>query len=128
MTDKESLPTNTITKSECLDLEAKLEELNQEYHKQNEIQLQEWLKGNSIHNNADHWIGFVDENNELTELQYIGKGECCPDFSCCGCKSWSIEEKKLFIERPDVRDSMLAMTLSEVFSDEKVHITGFNHE
>jgi hypothetical protein len=51
-------------------------------------QLNEWVNGNSIHN---------------TE-----RNECCPDFSCCQ-KHYKAtdEERRLFRDRPELRDQML---------------------
>ncbi len=56
-------------------------------------QLTEWVKGNSVHNDADN--------------------ECCPDFSCCQPRFLADKEtRKLFKaafdqKRPDIVSSML---------------------
>lgn len=75
-------------------------------------QLDEWVKGNSIHN---------------TEL-----GECCPDFSCCHPELLASEAERTAFRDADekTRYSMLGMFLGAAISkafdstDVKVHILG----
>ncbi len=66
-------------------------------------QTQEWLKGNSIHN---------------TEY-----GECCPDFSCCVPEmKASDEERRKFVDHPELRDEMLAMFLGRMLRHEGCNV------
>lgn len=70
-------------------------------------QLEQWVAGNSIHN---------------TE-----RDECCPDFSCCQSHyKASEEERRLFRDRPELRDSMLMGFLGAALAGygEKVHVAG----
>jgi hypothetical protein len=70
-------------------------------------QLHEWVDGNSIHN---------------TE-----RDECCPDFSCCQKHySASEEERRLFRDRPELRDQMLMGFLDAVLAGggKSVHVAG----
>jgi len=75
-------------------------------------QLEQWLKGNSVHNTK------IDE--------------CCPDFSCCNRKmSTSIEVKERFVKAIKEKDDktkteMLGMFLGQAIStmDKKVYIAG----
>ena len=74
-----------------------------------EKQLDEWVKGNPIH------------NQELDE--------CCPDFSCCTGK---IEPKdvrerfaKAYYEKDErTQNEMLAMFLGNAFSNENIYVIG----
>ena len=60
-------------------------------------QMDEWVKGNSLHN---------------TE-----RDECCPDFSCCQKHYRASEgERRLFRDRPELRDKMLMGFLGAVIS------------
>ena len=72
-------------------------------------QLDEWVKGNSIHNDD--------------------REECCPDFSCCQTHfKATLEERILFRDRPELRDNMLMNFLGAAMAgydpDKKVHIAG----
>lgn len=72
-------------------------------------QLEEWVKGNNIHNSA--------------------RDECCPDFSCCQDQfSATLEERRAFKEHPEVRESMLMSFLGKLIAtirpDSKVHVVG----
>jgi len=72
-----------------------------------EKQMDEWVNGNSIHN---------DERDE-----------CCPDFSCCqNHYKASEEERKLFRDRPEIREQMLMGFLGAaiVGRGANVHIAG----
>lgn len=70
-------------------------------------QLDEWVKGNSLHN---------------TE-----RDECCPDFSCCQ-KHYkaSPEERMLFRDRSELRDKMLMGFLEAAIAGhgKDVHVAG----
>lgn len=61
-----------------------------------QYQLDEWVKGNSIHNTTDE--------------------ECCPDFSCCKPELQQPEEiRKLFYHgNNDVREMLLCTFLGEI--------------
>lgn len=77
-------------------------------------QLQEWVKGNSVH-------------NETT-------GECCPDFSCCVPElAIPVEQRILFQKADDkLRMEMLGIFLGAAIAkyfeekgqDKKVYIAG----
>ena len=77
-------------------------------------QLEEWLKGNPLHN---HEIG-----------------ECCPDFSCCKRELLADEEmRRLFCEaerlgndtaRTAMLMSFLGKALAALDVDEKVYVAG----
>ncbi len=82
-------------------------------------QLDEWLKGNSMHNEE--------------------RDECVPDFSCCGGKSAPLDAKKRFVkayhdDNNSVIHEMLMMFLRSLLKEkdlnEDVHIAGdkANHE
>lgn len=47
-----------------------------------EEQVDEWVKGNSIHNN-DRTYNVVDKEGNVIATKKMVGGECCPDFSCC---------------------------------------------
>lgn len=44
----------------------------------NEEQLEEWLRGNSVHRKIESSVEIGGEDT------VEGDEECCPDFSCCG--------------------------------------------
>ena len=68
-------------------------------------QLELWVNGTSVHNQD--------------------KDECCPDFSCCNKRmNTPVEERILFRDRPELRDSMLMMFLGKALADYNVHIAG----
>lgn len=72
-----------------------------------EEQLDQWVNGVSIHD--------YDNN------------QCCPDFSCCNKKMHTpIEERRLFRDRPELRDDMLMMFLGKALAEysDKIHIAG----
>lgn len=71
-----------------------------------EEQLDEWVKGNSIHNET--------------------RDECCPDFSCCQPHLLaSIEERIAFKNASEsVRSQMLMMFLGAAFQSKKVYFSG----
>jgi hypothetical protein len=81
-------------------------------------QLEEWVKGNSVHN-SEH-------------------GQCCPDFSCCVKEiTTSVGEKLVFLDAfkqgdTDATDGMLMMFLSQLltvkFPDKDVHVAGFQND
>jgi hypothetical protein len=73
-------------------------------------QLEEWVKGNSIHN---------DERDE-----------CCPDFSCCQPDLLADEKARLIFVKAfkendqETQNSMLMMFLGNLLKNENVHIAG----
>lgn len=70
-------------------------------------QLEEWVNGNNLHNHE--------------------REECCPDFSCCQSHyRASPEERRLFVDRPDLRERMLMGFLGGAMADydKTVHIAG----
>ncbi len=75
-----------------------------------EEQLDHWIAGRSIHN--------------------TGRGECCPDFSCCNDKmNTPIEVRRKFIDADaQTRSGMLGYFLGEAFAtlndDKEVYIAG----
>ena len=94
---------NTLNKKEWSHDElVKWEKLKQasdiEYNKAANNQLEEWVKGISIHNSVDRIISVVDENDNIVSYSQLTGGECCPDFSCCGNVGWTIEKRKKFYD------------------------------
>lgn len=91
------------------------------YKERSNFQLDEWVKGNPIHNDVDD--------------------ECCPDFSCCDIKALADEEMrktfkalKLQVDKetgPSPSYSAMMGMLMEFmgkmiakhFPDKKVHVT-----
>ncbi len=68
-------------------------------------QLNKWVVGESIHNKE--------------------QDECCPDFSCCQSHyKASKEERKLFRDRPELRDQMLMGFLGAALADENIYVAG----
>jgi len=77
-----------------------------------EKQLEEWVKGNPIHNGKDK-----------------SSGECCPDFSCCGGDLAPLEVRELFVKAKEpLRTRMLMEFLEKMLAkqlpDKKVYIAG----
>ena len=74
-----------------------------------EQQLDLWCEGHSVHNAATD--------------------ECCPDFSCCNQKiDTPIEDRKLFRDRPELRDAMLGQFLHRAIltmpNGDKIYVAG----
>lgn len=70
-------------------------------------QLEQWVLGNNVH----------DTERDV----------CCPDFSCCQDHyKASEEERRLFRDRPDLRDSMRMGFLAGALAGygKKVHVAG----
>jgi len=72
-------------------------------------QLDEWVKGNPVHNKE--------------------RDECCPDFSCCNGNMAPVEERERFAKAyydgdEKTRHEMLGMFLGNAFSDKKLYIAG----
>lgn len=84
------------------DLFAKLELLNEDYFRFLTHQLEEWIKGNSIHNPNNLFVAVLDEDGELAQYSVLPGGACCPDLSCHGGEPWPVEERirfqKFFLE------------------------------
>lgn len=84
------------------------------YEESVEVQLREWVKGNSIHNTVGN--------------------ECCPDFSCCHPELLMSEEVRIKFadahKRKDnlAKSAILGMAVSSLISKikdgPKVHIAG----
>lgn len=77
-----------------------------------EEQMGKWVEGESIHNGP-------------TSRQ----GTCCPDFSCCRPElKWPEYQRRFFVEHPEARDKMLAMSLTALIENHKpgtkVYIAG----
>ena len=70
-----------------------------------EEQLDEWIKGNSIHN--------------------IERDECCPDFSCCKPELLADLNIRIKFKESnwDIRYKMLGMFLGKLLENEKVYIS-----
>lgn len=81
-----------------------------------EEQIDEWVKGNSIHNDDDRQVSVVDENNNVVDTITLEGGECCPDFSCCRPEmKWPIELREKFKKSSEeVRQQMLMMSLTDI--------------
>lgn len=63
-------------------MEEKKEEVNAIYKQASDHQLEEWVKGNSIHNDKSRIVEVVGDAGEAIEY-YVSEGpECCPDFCC----------------------------------------------
>jgi hypothetical protein len=76
-----------------------------------EKQLEEWVKGNPIHN--------------------TNRDECCPDFSCCrgAIADKDVRERfaKAIHENDDyTKMEMLGMFLGAAFEDEKIYVSTGN--
>lgn len=74
-----------------------------------EKQLDEWVKGNPIHNNE--------------------RDECCPDFACCNNVKTDKATRERFAKayyEGDYKtmDEMLMMFLGNSFASEKIYIAG----
>lgn len=72
-----------------------------------DYQLKLWVTGTNIHNTQDN--------------------ECCPDFSCCqNHYKAPDEERRLFLDRPELRDRLLMGFLACALSGmgKRVHIAG----
>ncbi len=69
------------------------------YRERCNYQVQEWAKGNSIHNTVDD--------------------ECCPDFSCCNPKLLASEEHRKTFQaaNQEQRETLLFSFLGGMISD-----------
>lgn len=110
----------------------KQKELNPIYEAASKQQLAEWVKGNNIHNEHDRVVSVVDENDIVVGYHLLKGPECCPDFSCCGAKGFTLEERECFVEfrhsgNAPATQHMLTAALSEVLvnnTKEEVYVTG----
>ena len=91
------------------------------YKKSHDYQLDEWVKGNSIHNYQDKVINIVDEDNNVVKTITLEGGECCPDFSCCRPDlKWPAELREKFKEsNQEVREQLLMMSLNQIAKEYK---------
>lgn len=88
-----------------------------------EQQLDEWVKGNPIHN-----------HNRFVTLRGVQRpmdgGECCPDFSCCNPKLlWPKEVREEFKKAVDTNDDttkqkLLMSALDGLTADKSVYVAG----
>jgi len=74
-----------------------------------EDQLNEWVKGNPIHNQE--------------------RDECCPDFSCCTGQIASKDVRERFVQAYYEKDEktqneMLMMFLGNAFSNKNIYVAG----
>ncbi len=72
--------------------------VNAEYRTAVNHQLEEWVKGNSIHNTLSPINAIVDDDDKIVGYIQCEGGECCPDFSCCMGVGWPIEQRQKFLE------------------------------
>ena len=86
------------TKEELAEWKEKQKVVNAEYRTAVDHQLEEWVKGNNIHNNVNSINSIVDEDDNVVGYYQFEGGECCPDFSCCNSNSWDIELRRKFTE------------------------------
>ena len=110
----------------------KKEELNAIYKEASEHQLEEWVKGNSIHNDKSCIVEVVNDAGEAIEYYVLEGPECCPDFSCCTGNGFSLEERKRFVDfikngNNEAKQHMLAGALNDLVithTNERVHLAG----
>lgn len=95
-----------------------------------EEQVDEWVKGNSIHNN-NRWYSVVDDSGKITERLKMKDGECCPDFSCCSPHLlWDEQTRKLFKNADHgIRMKMMGGAVQALIADEKLkaHVNDGSH-
>ena len=89
---------DVLSEEELDKLKKHQEEYNVQYHKAANEQLEEWIKGNSIHNKFDRIMAVVNDDGDIVSFYKLEGGECCPDFSCCQKDGWPIEKRKKFYE------------------------------
>jgi hypothetical protein len=82
-----------------------------------EQQVDEWVKGNAIHNN-NRYYRIVGDDGAILEVRKMDGGECCPDFSCCQPELMWSEELRLKFKNSNehVRGEMLGMALDQLLS------------
>lgn len=112
----------------------KRKKANVDYQAACNIQLDEWVKGNSVHNNISPISGVVDSDNNIVGYFQCEGGECCPDFSCCSGDGWPIDKRKKFVElhrmgNEEACHAMLFGSLSALVNEipletDKVYIAG----
>jgi hypothetical protein len=104
------------------------------YKQSHDHQLNEWVKGISIHNN-DASIKIVDDNDNVIRTVEIKGGECCPDFSCCKPQlGWSLELRQKFMDSDENtrQNMMFSMALPALLMDANIDpkdvsvLTGIN--
>ena len=90
-----------------------------------EEQLDEWVNGNSIHNDENRPILIVDENDNVVRTVFTEGGECCPDFSCCQPNlKWPDKLRQKFKQSDEqTRQSMLFMSLQQLTLPENISTT-----
>lgn len=108
-------------------------EVNAEYEAASEEQLVKWVNGEFTHNEHRSIYAVVDTEDGDRVIKYGSHegGECCPDFSCCGCKPWPEEKRKKFMElhrsgNEEARTAMLLGALAGITEEtcQKAYIAG----
>jgi len=86
-----------------------------EYFLSNQLQLELWLQGHSVHNEHG-WYWSVNNRDEIVNIHKAKGGECCPDFSCCDpALAWSPEQRSIFsAASKETRTAMLMNTMQEL--------------
>jgi len=98
-------------------------------------QLEEWVKGNPIHNN-NRWYSVCDKEDKVLYREKMEGGECTPDFSCCNPKLLWPEEVRLSFKNAseEERNAMMGMALNSLVKSVaaehgvKVHLIGASQE
>ncbi len=104
------------------------------YLKAAEEQLEEWTKGNNIHNPHSRIIEIVDENENIVGYSQLGGGECCPDFACCEpntSRHWNKATREHFYKTYKTQGIeacapllMMALASVEVSPEIKTYVAG----
>lgn len=116
------------------EIEKDVDAINAEYRAECDRQLEEWVKGNNIHNDKPAISKVVNPDGVVVGYHEVGGGECCPDFSCCNHDTsthWPPEVRQKFYDahktgNKSVCNQMLMMALGSLIAttNTKVHITG----
>lgn len=86
-----------------------------------EDQVDEWVKGNSVHNN-NRWYSVCDDAGKVLYREQMKDGECCPDFSCCSPHLlWDPQTRLAFKNASkEVRAAMLRGSIQALLADENL--------
>ncbi len=121
------------TKEELASWAEKQKVHNAKYLIESKHQIEEWVKGNSIHNPLSSICAVVDnDGNIVGYIDFNEGGECCPDFSCCnGGQGWSLEKRQKFKELYDAGNTeacheMLFSTLTHIseLTGNSIYVSG----
>ena len=120
------------TSDELEEWTKKQQEENAKYRIEADRQLEEWVKGNSIHNPMNPITAVVNDDQVVVGYIQTEGGECCPDFSCCGNKIWPVEKRIRFAElhRSGNREATMLMLmgamsdLASTVAEDGVYIAG----